>query len=98
MAEKKTRKARRSVPSKAKKSAKPSRVLGFLVDLADSKNLQAQFQTDPRKAMTGAGLLTREQTALLSGDLDRISRLFPGRKIHLPPNTVIKVTLIVIKF
>jgi hypothetical protein len=48
--------------------------------------------------MTEAGLTPRQQKALMSGDLARIRNLFPGAKIHLPPNTTIKCTLIVIKF
>lgn len=48
--------------------------------------------------MAAAGLAAREQKAILSGDVDQIRRVMPGAKIRLPPNTTIKITLIVIKF
>src|SRR5437870_10175248 len=82
----------------ADKTKKASRPLDFLVQLAKSKKVQASFERDPHAAMKAANLNSKERKALLSGDSNSIRKVMPGSKIHLPPNTTIKVTLIVIKF
>ena len=80
------------------KAGSAKKVLDFLARLAEDNDLQVRFKTEARGTMKEAGISTTHQEALLSGDLERIKGLLPGGKIHLPPNTVIKVTLIVIKF
>ena len=93
---------KKRTPSKARQPAraakKKSKVLEFLVDLAEKKTLQTRFIKDPHETMKNAGITPAQRKAFVSGDLTKIKKLFPGGKVHLPPNTTIKCTLIVIKF
>ena len=87
-----------TIPKKSVRIKKTSKSLDFLVQLAKSKKLQASFESDPHAAMKAANLNSKERKAFLSGDSNAIRKVMPGKQIHLPPNTTIKVTLIVIKF
>lgn len=89
---------KRPKAKKARKKAvqRRSKALTFLVRLAESKSLQKRFERDPRKVMRIEGVSMPHQRVLLSGDVGRIQKTFSAAR--LPPNTTIKVTLIVIKF
>jgi hypothetical protein len=81
-----------------KRRARRSRLLDFLVQIPESAELQAKLESDPESTMQSFGLSASERKALMSGDIEKIRRVMPGAKINLPPNTTIKITLIVIKF
>jgi hypothetical protein len=51
--------------------------LSLLVELATSPGLLEQYESDPESVLAKTAISENERQALLSGDRERISALFP---------------------